>query len=837
MAITCNVCNSPNRDLASYCKHCGVELLEPSPKPKHLGSSLDASLDVLVGLTELKKSITTTITFARKMKSSGRQLDLKILTTILIGSTGTGKSMIADLLAKTYFKNGILSKPDAKIINAVDFVNFAKDLAINLNNEKGGMVFIDDVHRLVPADYIPGTITPMDKLYAEMDKNNGDPIIVLASRPDGFKEYLETNPEVKNRFSQIFILPDLSAEEMCEIAIREFEHQRFTLDADAKNKLSNVFRTCIKNKDSGFGNGHTVKKIVKEIIQAHVLNPQYVHLPQVIMAGDIHGAVSDEKTTQQIIAELEELIGMEEIKAYVKTMISRIEIAKQDALLTGKTYSFGEHLLFTGNPGTGKTSLARKLGEIFYSIGLLSRGHVIEVDRSKLVGEYLGSTPKLIQKYCDDAMGGVLFIDEAYTLKNSDNDSYGQEAIDTLLKRMEDDRGKFMVIAAGYKKEMQNFINANPGLQSRFKLENMFDLKDYTPIELFKIFQRFVRLDQYQIAGDAEAKLQKTIQELYDNRSKQFANGRDMRNLYERCLSLRATRLQKSHAHDLVLIADDIPSFQDENTVMSLDDAMKALHALVGLQSVKLTITKLIDYFEVEKIRMTSGGKKTTLSTHFIFKGNPGTGKTTVARILGSIVQAMGLLPSSKVIEASRKDLVGSYVGQTENITNKKIDQALGGILFIDEAYTLSKGGTNDYGMKAIEIILERMENERGKLMVIAAGYHNEMEGFLESNPGLSSRFTHHIEFEDYTPEEMLEIFKQMVKAKDMELAEHTEGHALTLLTKLFNQRDKNFANGRTVRNLFERVLQNQAMRIAARRRVQPDVSKIINTIVKIDFA
>lgn len=832
MAVQCKQCNQNNRDTAKYCKFCGAEIIDLSKKVQ----SID--FEELIGLSEIKDEINSKITVSKRMQQSGRQLDKKTLHAIFIGNTGTAKSKVSEILAKIYFKNGIIEKPDSKTINAVDFGNFAKDLASNLNSAKGGIVFIDEVHKLVPAEYIPGQTTQIDKLYVEMDKMEGDPILILASRPEGFKEYLEKNPEVKNRFNLIFNLPDLSADEMFEIAQRQFHKHNFSLSVEAETKIKKLFRNVAKKKDSSFGNGHAVNKIVKEIIEEHFLNPQFDSFPNTILEEDIKGEIAEDKSTEQIFEELDKFIGMDDVKSYIRNMIERIEVAKKDAEKTGNKYSFGEHLILTGNPGTGKTSLARKLGEIFASIGLLSRGHVVEVDRSKMVGQYVGETAKLAQKICDDATGGILFIDEAYTLKQHDNDNFGQEAIDTLLKRMEDDRGKMMVIAAGYQKEMQNFINANPGLKSRFKEENIFDLKDYNPEELLKIFKVFLEKENYKLDSDAELNLQKTLQTMYDKRYKNFGNGRDVRNLYERCLSLRAKRLQNatSDNHDLILYAEDIPTYEDEAKIIPLEDAMNELNNLIGLSAVKQKIAGLIDYLEVEKIRSSEGGKKTTLNIHFIFKGNPGTGKTTVARILANIFKAMGLLSKGQLVETDRKDLVAEYVGQTATKTNKVIENAIGGVLFIDEAYTLSTGGGNDFGKEAIDTLLKRMEDDRGKIIVIAAGYDNDMDRFLQSNPGLTSRFTNHIQFDDYTPEEMTAIFKSNVKSKGMVLEENTDDFVLNIFTKIFEKRDKNFANGRTVRNLFENVLQNQAMRIAAEHKKGTDIGQMINVIKKEDL-
>jgi len=786
-------------------------------------------------MSEIKARIQEIVIVSQQMKQRG-QLKPQRLHTVLVGNTGTGKSKIAYLLSQIYFQSGIITKRSPCVVDAVEFSQFAKDFTNNYNAAKGGILFIDNAHKLVPNGYAGGQIIQLDKLFSEIDKNPHDPIVLLAGLPGGFKDYLEANHDIENKFRFIFLIPDLSTADMHQIALHELSKHDFKLDAAAENRLRKYFAHVIKTNVGSSGNGHLVLKKVEDIIQNYWLRSTAAAVLNRITEEDIKGEISEEKTTEQILKEIDEFVGMKDVKGYIKNMIDLIETRKQDAGKTGKKYSFGEHLIITGNPGTGKTTLARKLGEIFSSIGLLEKGHVIEVDRSNMVGQYVGETSKLVQKLCDDATGGILFVDEAYTLKQHDNDNFGREAIDTLLKRMEDDRGKFMVVAAGYQKEMQSFINANPGLKSRFKEENIFHLNDYSPAELYEIFEMFVTKDNYQLDLDAGEKLREILMSIYERRDKNFGNGREVRNLYDKCLVRRANRLNSSGIHELVIRAEDLPPIAEDSDGSNLDQSLQELNNLIGLESVKKEIRSLIDYLQVEKLRATEGGKKTKLNIHFVFRGNPGTGKTTVARLLASIFKSIGLLSKGHEVETDRAGLVAEYVGQTAAKTTKVIDSAIGGVLFIDEAYTLVSGGGNDFGKEAIETLLKRMEDDRGKIIVIAAGYFNEMNRFLGSNPGLSSRFTQYIDFEDYTPTEMKAIYESMVKSKGMILAEDVDMSLVELFTHLYDNRDDTFANGRTVRNTFETTLQNQASRITREMKNGLNVLQKISIITSVDI-
>ena len=248
-----------------------------------------------------------------------------------------------------------------------------------------------------------------------------------------------------------------------------------------------------------------------------------------------------------------------------------------------------------------------------------------------------------------------------------------------------------------------------------------------------------------------------------------------------------------------------------------LPELMDELNALTGLTAVKEEVASMVHLLEVQRMRQARGMKTIPTSNHLVFSGNPGTGKTTVARLLARIYKELGILKGGTLVEVDRSGLVGGYVGQTALKVQEVIKRALGGVLFIDEAYTLSQSkGENDFGQEAIDTLLKAMEDHRDDLIVIVAGYPKLMEQFIASNPGLASRFNKFIHFEDYTPAELLAIFESMCGKSGYNLSDAARDKARRVLESLHAQRTENFANAREVRNLFEQSVTRQANRLVA---------------------
>ncbi|MDE3721990.1 right-handed parallel beta-helix repeat-containing protein [Nocardiopsis sp. N85] len=520
--------------------------------------------------------------------------------------------------------------------------------------------------------------------------------------------------------------------------------------------------------------------------------------------------------------ELDALIGLGNVKQEVRTLITRNQMAQRRAEMGLPTPSMSRHLVFGGAPGTGKTTVARLYGRILAELDVLRYGHVVEVARADLVSQYVGGTAIKTTEVFEQAKGGVLFIDEAYTLSSGADSGkgpdFGREAIDTLVKLMEDHRDEVAVIVAGYTEDMERFLDANPGLASRFS--KTIEFVNYEVTELVEIVRALCSANSYRMAPETETALAEHFERM--PKGPAFGNGREARKVFEEMIDRQANRLGASSSEDheslTLLLPEDLGAVVDAEDTPDerrrrITELREELDALVGLGQVKDTVNDLTNLLLMAEQRKAMGLPVSQMSHHLVFTGPPGTGKTTVARLYGRLLHTLGVLPGDHVVEAARSDLVGRYVGHTAQLTAEVFERARGGVLFVDEAYTLTpKGEGNDFGQEAVDTLLKLMEDHRDEVAVIVAGYPVEMDRFMDSNPGLASRFNHRVEFPSYSDEELVTIVDRMATSSGYVCGPETTATLAAHFATV--ARDGSFGNARYARQVLERMITRQAGRL-----------------------
>ena len=657
-----------------------------------------------------------------------------------------------------------------------------------------------------------------------MEDDRGKFVVIAAGYRTEMENLFRINPGVRSRFSYFLNIDDYNPEELYQIMQVFAKSKKYVFAPDAEELARKMITELYDARDKDFANGRTMRQLFDKItakqaerLQKGDMSTKTDEELMTITQEDIPYEAPKAVDYTECLKKLNGMVGL----AAVKQEISNLAAFLNLQIRRGETNTFqGKHYVFTGNPGTGKTTVARIMADVFRTLGILSRGQLVEADRSKLVSGYSGQTAIKTNQLIDSAMGGVLFIDEAYTLKSGDNDSFGGEAIDTLLKRLEDDRGKFICIVAGYTDQMHDFIDTNPGLKSRFTQTIHFD--DYTPDELTEIFINLAKGKNFTVDDATRQAVHRQFEQLYLRRDKNFGNAREARRIFDAAVEKQSQRLMAEvnnpnfKDEDMYRITEADLAVQQSEKARPLDEVLNELDEFIGMRSVKNMIRRLAVQSMFMKQRAAMGaGKVQQMAMNFILTGNPGTGKTSIARKMGEVLQSMEILPTSRVIEASRATLVGKYMGETPKIVNNMCDKAMGGILFIDEAYTLSSEN-DQYGKEAIDTLMKRMEDDRGKFVVIAAGYQKEMEDFMNVNPGLASRFTHKMHIEDYNEDELLAIFKKMASKDNYTLSPAAEFKLMDLICRKVVSKSNSFGNAREMRNMLDETIQQLSVRVSA---------------------
>ena len=805
---TCKSCHTENRDNAKYCKECGAILLDENPF-----ANLFAKNDQLALLNRFRQSCSLR---HHVMEYAGRDKAREIgLDCLISGDAGTGKTYLAELLHAIALQEKVISQKEIAVYDASEIEVFNKNLDSILLTNVYGIILITNAQKLVSETF--REVSQLDKLFRKMAVSHNMPIIFLSGLRMGMAPFIKNNPDVVSRFEFQFSLSPFSDKDLTDLTCLTLNSWKLALSDDARNKMQAHFKYLCRHRDESFENASLASKKAQEFY-ANMNSRGGVQIEE----QDIQGKVFIQKTEKEILEELDAFVGMQNVKDEIRSIIDTLK-AERRTKGPNAVIRLKDHYVFTGNPGTGKTTIARIFAELLDSMEVLPSGQMVEAHRKDLVGAYMGSTAQKVEAMVSKALGGVLFIDEAYALKSGDADEYGQEAIDTLLPILENRRGEFICIIAGYTKEMGEFLRTNSGLESRFN--KTIDFPDYNAKELLAIFQGFVRSGGLRLSDEAINKLPRFFDKMYLGRRDNFGNARDVRSVFQAAVTRLNKRRSSMNDAEFNSIGDvlewaDIVG-ESEAKELSVDDVMRELDSFVGMKNVKQAIRDLADEMILDQKRLDAGvGKASLTSVNIILTGKPGTGKTSIARIFGKLFKAIGVTSTDRVIEKSRKDLTSSYVNQSDKLMDKAINEAMGGVLFIDEAYALAPyddtGHCNDSeGLKALERLLTRMENDRGKFVVICAGYKDKMQNLFKANDGFRSRFTHEIDIDDYDANELTDIFEGFVRKGGFILSgDDARDKARRMFEAMTLAKTDTFGNAREARKKYDESKRNQARRL-----------------------
>lgn len=801
---------------------------------------LKEELNGYTGLTRAKEEINKIIKIQEKTIQKAKEEGIEVkgkgsMHMIFAGSPGTGKTTVARLVGEIYRELGILKTGQFIEVSGrsliSDVVGGSKVLVEKaVDRAIGGILFIDEAYAMYQNDNDQYGKEAVDTLVPLIENHRDELMVIMAGYTDDMAKFLSTaNVGLASRFNTTIEFEDYNIDELVEIFHYNLAKDDYQMEGEAEKPVRELLIEKMKNPK--FGNARGVRNIYEAVCarkEARLADTTEWGESEyhTIRAEDIRGAGEEAgKSIEELLDELNSKTGLRGVKEQVNAMVRNVMINKEREEKGGKASGVGTmHMIFAGNAGTGKTTVARLIGEIYKKLGLLGEGRTLEVSKPDLVGKVVGETEEKTKLLIERAIGNVLFIDEAYTLKD---DPYGQNAIDTLLKGVEDNRDSMVVIIAGYEPDMLEFLNANQGLSSRFKTWVRFE--DYTIDEMYQIFCDMVAQEgpDWHIAPDTENSI-KSLLKASAGADKDFGNARGVRNvldLVKSCLNTRmAEESERGIEHTLeemntICVADieraAAGSLENIEEEKSFEELKAELFGMTGLASVKNQVNSIVNTIYINKRRAEAGMPVADIGTmHMIFAGNAGTGKTTVVRLIGKLYKHLGVLANGDTIEVGKQDLVAGFQGQTAIKTQAVIDKSLGNVLFVDEAYSLVNGDNDTFGIEAMETLLKGIEDHRKDMVVILAGYGPDMQHFLQTNQGLSSRFKNWIEFEDYSTDELMEILVKSLKKQGLKLAPDAFEKAKEVIG--IRSKIDGFGNARGVRNFGEDLNKNMSNRLTA---------------------
>eukprot|EP00834_Sanchytrium_tribonematis_P005090 NODE_287_length_10726_cov_0.240614.p1 type:complete len:1727 gc:universal NODE_287_length_10726_cov_0.240614:1929-7109(+) len=750
----------------------------------------------LEGLEKIKNQfikIFKLIQLVRSRSNSEALIEKKRMNILLMGNPGTGKTTVARIYAEYLAELGILSgsafeeTTGAKLVQGG--VSALKECLKNIEENGGGLLFVDEAYQLDPLVEMNGRHV-MDLLLTEIENKIGKLVVAFAGYEKKIEKLMAYNEGLPSRFPYQFVFEDYSDELLGKIMRKLIVSSNFEIE-DEIYFTGLTRRIGMGRGKEGFGNARTVQNQFDKMVESHferVSDDNSDH--DLLTAYDFLGPnprIAFEKSESWNA--LNSMIGLSKVKSSIQSFVELVESNYKNELQGKKPNHCSLNRVLVGNPGTGKTTVGQLYGCILKDLGLLSNGDVVLKNPSDFIGDVIGASEKNTKAILDSSVGKVLVIDEAYGFYDK-HDPFKKAVIDTIVAEVQnvpgDDR---CVLLLGYDDQMREMMNkSNPGLSRRFNMNNAFVFDDYNDIELMQILN--LKLKQRDIVCSTQIQ-QVAVQVLSKQRNKKnFGNGGAVESLISEAL----LRMSNRKAEDLAEFDFD-PEFGKPKVSIQL-----LLDSMIGSENIKKSLTK----YQKEYLVAEKTGRNPEIPMAFRFVGPPGTGKTKTARKMGEFFYNLGLLGSSKVIEASASDLIGQYVGQTSPKVVEVLEKGLGQVLFIDEAYRLNTPGSGGFAKEALDEIVDQMTKPRffKKLVVILAGYKEDVDKLMSSNPGLKSRFPEEIIFENFSAEQCDELFRSHIKSKNYKVS------GLSLIEYFGELRDtENWGNGRDLKTMGDSLI------------------------------
>ena len=773
--------------------------------------------------------------------------DYPIPNFVIRGNPGVGKTTVARLIGQIFYENGILKRGLTVEATKDDLVDRYVGGTPGRTREKimeaqESVLFLDDAYSLIDKsednNYSKEAI---DELVAAMTNTKQYRFcMIMAGYPEPMDELLKMNPGLGSRFgkSNILTIEDYPPELLRDIFISNCRKDGYSFIGDGDDKtpldLDLFFKNLYDQRDrANFGNARDVVAIARDVKMRASLRDDEKRCITTEDFGD-YGKYFDKhgvSSIEEIYAELEKYVGLEFVKELFENV--RLEILDaEDCKRRGiKPDSYPDHYIFAGNPGTGKTTVGKMIGQFYHLMGVMGGAETIFVDASELIGSHVGDSKNKTVEKIQNAIdhNSILYIDEAYQITDS---AYSAEIVGAMMTRMTENADDFKMIFGMYSNRVEDFLKMNAGLSRRVRI---VEFPDYNPEQLVRIFDKTIESQGRSITGDAHRLIELIMEHKYNTRTEDFGNAGEVKKLVidMKKLLLKRTALSRD-ADKYTYTSEDIPEkelekIKDQINPRSFDDIMRELNEQIGLSDLKDVIIRKQE--EILYAKKSGGSVYNINPGYYFFVGNPGTGKSTSAKLFAECLYELGIVKSNNFMSCTAKDLIGQYVGETDKKTYALLQKSINGVLFIDEAYSLSYAGGSgaDVGYKkeALEQIIAFMDvpEHRRKCCLIFAGYEKDMQGLYKSNSGMRSRIEE-VHFRDFSAEELYEIFALFCRKGGFTISEGVKERYLPIFEKM--TRMEYYSNGRTARTVYEKTLANFRRRIIHSENLSEDESRLI---------